>query len=93
MLIRLSVSTLANSSGIGKRMPGRNVTGGSITIIERLRRSCRIASREMEPLFLLSSAAAMPVCFAKRCMNFTFPGSSEAMPTLRPTLLEPEEPC
>ena len=44
MLILLSVNTLANSSGIGERMPGRNVTGGCITIIERLRRSCRIAS-------------------------------------------------
>jgi hypothetical protein len=43
MHILLSVNTLANSSGMGKRMPGRNVTGGCITIIERLRRSCRIA--------------------------------------------------
>ena len=43
MLILLSVNTLVNSSGIGKRMPGRSVTGGCVTIIERLRRSCPIA--------------------------------------------------
>ena len=29
---------------MGRRMPGRNVTGGCITIIERLRPSCRLAS-------------------------------------------------
>jgi hypothetical protein len=36
------VNILANSSGLNKRMRGTNVIGGSIIIIERLRRSFRI---------------------------------------------------
>jgi hypothetical protein len=38
------VSILANSSGTNKRMHGRNAIGGSISIIKRSRRGCRIAS-------------------------------------------------
>ena len=52
ILILWSVNTLANSSGIGKRLPGRNVTGGSITIIERYAPQLPNSFREMEPLFL-----------------------------------------
>ena len=46
------MNILANSFGVNERRLGRNAIGGSIIIIERLRRSCRIAFREMEPLFL-----------------------------------------
>ena len=53
-------------------MRGRNVIGGSIIIIERLRRSCRIVSGRWSHFSWPSSAAAMPVYFAKRCMKFTF---------------------
>ena len=46
------VNTLANSSGVDKRMRGRNATGGSFTIIERLRRSCQIVLETWYPFFL-----------------------------------------
>ena len=36
------VNTLANSFGVNEPRLGRNAIGGSITIIERLRPSCRI---------------------------------------------------
>jgi hypothetical protein len=38
------VNTLATSCGVNKETHGRNVIGGSFTIIERLRRSCQIVS-------------------------------------------------
>ena len=46
------MNTLANSFGVNEPRLGRNAIGGSFTIIERLRRSCRIILAEMEPLFL-----------------------------------------
>ena len=46
------MNTLANSCGVNEARLGRNATGGSLTIIERLRPSCRIVLAEMEPLFL-----------------------------------------
>ena len=39
------VNTMANSCGANEAMLGRNATGGFLTIIERLRRSCRIVLR------------------------------------------------
>jgi hypothetical protein len=57
--IRWFANTLANSSGFNKRMPGRNATGGSFTIIERLHRSCRIhlANHTSEALEAIEDAA------------------------------------
>ena len=42
--ILLFGNTLANSFGVNEPRLGRNAIGGSFTIIERLRRSCRIIS-------------------------------------------------
>ena len=44
MRILSFVSTLVNSFGVNKPRLGRNVTDGSIIIIERLRRRFRITS-------------------------------------------------
>ena len=82
------VNTLANSSGVNKRMRGKNVTGGCFTIIERLRRSSRIASEKWNPSFQPSFAAATPGFFERRYMKFTFRGFSGGMPTLQLTFLE-----
>ena len=84
------VNTLANSSGVNKRMLGRNVIGGSIITIERSRPTCRIALGRWSHFSQRLSAAAMPVCFERRCMKFTFRGFSGETPTLRLTFLERE---
>jgi hypothetical protein len=84
MLILSYVNTSATSSGVNKRMRGRNVTGGSIIIIERLHHSCQPVSEKWSRYSWLLYAAAMPVCFAKHCMKFTFREFSKEMPPLLP---------
>ena len=87
------VNTLANSSGVDKRMRGRKAIDGFIIITERLRRSCRILSGRWNHFSQPSSVAAMPVCFERRCMKFTFRVFSRGMPTLRLTFLERQGHC
>jgi hypothetical protein len=91
--IRWCVNTLANSSGISKRMPGRNAIGGSIIIIERLHPSCQTVSGRWNHFSWPSFAVAMRVYFVTHCMKFTLRGFSGEMP---PSLLrssELEEHC
>src|SRR6516164_4912039 len=60
MLTLSFANTLANSCGVNKRMRGRNVIGGSITTIERLRRSSPIVlgkwNRFSQPLSAAANA-------------------------------------
>jgi hypothetical protein len=72
-------------------MRGRNVIGGSITIIERLRHSCQIVSERWSHFSQQSSVAVMPVYFERRYMKFTFREFSEEIPPLQLTFSEPEE--
>ena len=55
--------------------------------------AARIVSGTWSHFSWPSSAAAMPVYFAKRCMKFTFREFSEEMPPLQLTFSEPEERC
>src|SRR5262249_55221811 len=73
---------------VNKRRRGRNVIGGSFTIIERLRRSCRTVLGRWSRFSQPSSAAAMRVCFERRCMKFTFRVFSGGMPASRLMLSE-----
>jgi hypothetical protein len=82
------VNTLANSSAVNEARLGRNVIGGSFTIIKRLCPSCRIVSGRWSHSSQPSSVAAMPVCFERCCMKFTFRVFSGGMRTLWLTFLE-----
>ena len=64
-----------------------------LSLSERLRPSCQIVSGRWSRFSWQSSAAAMPVYFAKRCMKFTFRGFSEGMLPSLPTSSEPEGHC
>ena len=90
ILIRILsfVNILANSFEVDGRTLGRNAIGGSVAIIEQLRRSCQILLGIWSPFSWLLSAAAVPVYFSKRCMKFTSRGFSEGMP---PSLLTSSE--
>src|SRR5262249_22252248 len=87
------VNILENSSGVNKRMLGRNATGGFTSIIERLHPTFRIVSERWSRFSCPLSVAAMPDYFAKRCMKFTFRGFNGGMPTLRLRFLEQQGRC
>src|SRR5215831_17975828 len=73
------VSILANSSGVNKRRPGRNVIGGFTTTIERSRPSYQKVSGRWSLFSRPLSAAVMPDYFAKRYMKSTFRGFNEGI--------------
>src|SRR5215469_7878556 len=87
------VSILVNSSGISKRMVGKNVIGGSFITIECLPRSCRTVSGRRSHFSQQLSAAAMPVCFERPCMKSTFHEFNGGMPTLQLIFFERESHC
>jgi hypothetical protein len=91
--ILLFVNTLANSSEVNEARRGRNVIGGSMTIIGRSRHSYRIVSGKWNHFSQPWSAAAMRVYFESRSMKFTFREFSVEMLTLRLTFLEREGRC
>ena len=65
MPILWCANSLANSFEAKRRKHGRNATGGSIIIIEPLRRSCLTVSGRWSRFSWQSSAGAMPGCFAQ----------------------------
>jgi uncharacterized Zn finger protein (UPF0148 family) len=62
-------------------------------IMVGLRHTSQIISGRWNPFSQPLSAAAMPVCFGRRCMRFIFREFSGAMPPLRLIFSEPEERC
>ena len=87
MPILWCANSLANSFEGKRRKHGRNATGASIIIIEPLRRSCLIVSGRWSRFSWRSSAGAMPGCFGRRCMKFTFHEFNGATRALRLLLL------
>jgi len=51
--------------------------------VRRRMKKLRLASKRWNPFSQPLSAAAMPVCFERRCMKFTFREFSAGIPTLR----------
>jgi hypothetical protein len=84
---------MANSFALNKPRRGRNAISGSIIIIGRLRPSSPIISGTWSHFSQPSSVAAMPDCFERRCMKFTFREFSGEMTPLRLTFLAPEGHC